>query len=72
MILPGLVLWFGTLTIFLTIVEEQFLKKVRKHEKQITLIEKQANAIKHLVSKALSDNEVSKSEFEMILLEITK
>ena len=51
MILHGLVLWFGTLTVFLKIIEKQFLKKVRKHDKQITLVEKQENAIKNLLQK---------------------
>ena len=54
------------------IVENQFLKKVRKNEKQITLVEKQANIIKTLISKALSGNEISESEFEKILPEIEK
>jgi len=36
------------------------------------LVDKQANAIKNLTSKALSDNEFSESNFEKIISEITK
>jgi len=72
MILQDFVLLFGGLTIFVKVIEKQFLKKVQKNEKQKMLVEKKANSIRNLVSNALSDNEISESEFEKILFEIEK
>ena len=66
-ILQGLNLIFGSVSIFLKVIEKHLFKKIRKHEKQKTLIESQINLIRNMVSKALSNNEISESEFEKIL-----
>ena len=42
------------------------------HEKQKTFIEMQLNSIRNMVSKALSDDEISASEFEKITSQMTK
>ena len=45
-------------------------KKVTKHEKTISLAESKHLSVSRLVSKALSDGEVSDVEFNLILREI--
>jgi len=72
MILQGFDLLIGAVSIFLKVIEKRLSKKVQKHEKQKTLVEMQANGIRNMVSKALSDNEISEVEFQKILTEITK
>jgi len=62
----------GSVSIFLKVIEKHLFKKIQKHEKQKTLIESQINSIRNMVSKALSNNEVSESEFEKILFETEK
>jgi len=71
-ILQGLNLLFGALSIFLKLVEKRYFKKSRKHEKKKTLIEKEANTVRNLVSKALSNEKISQTQFEKILVEIAK
>jgi len=58
MILQSLTLFFGLLTISVKFVERNVMAKVRKNERLRTLIGSQTNAIKNLVSKALSDYEI--------------
>ena len=57
---------------FLNVIEKHFSKKIQKHEKQKTLIESKINSIRNMVSKALSNNEISEDEFEKILFETEK
>jgi len=71
-ILQGLNLIFGSVSIFLKVMEKHLFKKIQKHEKQKTLIESQINLIRNMVSKALSNNEISEGEFEKILFETEK
>jgi len=71
-ILQGLNLIFGSVSNFLKVVEKHLFKKIQKHEKQKTLIENQINSIRNMVSKALSNNEISEGEFEKILFETEK
>jgi len=71
-ILQGLNLIFGSASIFLKVIEKHLFKKIQKHEKQKTLIESQINSIRNMVSKALSNNEISEGEFEKILFETEK
>jgi len=40
--------------------------------KQKTLIENQINSIRNMVSKVLSNNEISEGEFEKILSQLSK
>ena len=71
-ILQGLNLLFGSISIFLKLIEKHLFKKIQKHEKQKTLIESQINSIRNMVLKALSNNEFSEGEFEKILSLISK
>jgi len=71
-ILQGFNLLFGSVSIFLKVIEKHLLKKIQKHEKQQTLIESQINSIRNMVSKALSNNEISEDEFKKILFETEK
>jgi len=71
-ILQGLNLIFGSVSIFLEVIEKHLFMKIQKHEKQKTLIENQINSIRNMVSKALSNNEISEGEFEKILFETEK
>jgi len=71
-ILQGSNLLFGSVSIFLKVIEKYLFKKIQKHEKQKTLIENQINSIWNMVSKALSNNEISEGEFEKILSQISK
>jgi len=59
-------------SIFLKVIEKFLFKKIQRHEKRITLIEMQLNSIRNMVSKALSNDEISASEFEKITSQMTK
>ena len=63
---------FGSVSIFLKVIEKHLFKKIQEHEKQKTLIESQINSIQNMVSKALSNNEISEGEFEKIFFEKEK
>jgi len=71
-ILQGLNLIFGNVSIFLKVIEKHLFNKIQKHDKQKTLVESQINSIRNMVSKALSNNEISEDEFEKILFETEK
>ena len=71
-ILQGLNLIFGSVSIFMKVIEKHLFKKIQKHEKQKTLTESQIILIRNMVSKALSNNEISEGEFEKILFETEK
>jgi len=71
-ILQGLNLIFGSVSIFLKGIEKFLFNKIQRHEKQKTLIEMQLNSIRIMVSKALTNNEISEVEFENILSQIIK
>jgi len=71
-VLHGLNVFFGSVSIFLKLIEKFLFKKIQRHEKQKTLIEMQVNNIISMVSKALTDNELSEVEFENILSQVGK
>jgi len=71
-VLHGLNVFFVNASIFLKIIEKFLFKKIQRHEKQKTLIEMQLNSIRNMVSKTLSDDEISASEFEKITSQMTK
>jgi len=71
-VLHGTNVFFVNASIFLKVIEKFLFKKIQKHEKQKTLIEMQLNSIRNMVSKALSDDEISASEFENILSQTRK
>jgi len=64
--------FFGSASIFLKVIEKFFFNKIQRDEKQKTLIEMQVNNVINMVSKALSDDEISDVEFENILSQTTK
>jgi len=63
---------FVNASIFPKVIEKFLFKKIQRHEKQKTFIEMQVNSIRNMVSKALSDDEISASEFEKITSQMTK
>ena len=65
-------MFFVNASIFLKVVEKFLFKKIQRHVKQKTLIEMQLNSIRNMVSKALTDNEISEVEFENILSQMRK
>ena len=65
-------MFFVNASIFLKVIEKHLFKKIQRHEKRKTLIEMQLISIRNMVSKALSDNEISASEFEKITSQMTK
>jgi len=71
-VLHGMNMFFVNASIFLKVIEKFLFKKIQRHEKQKTLIEMQLNSIRNMVSKALSDDEISASEFENILSQTRK
>jgi len=71
-VLHGLNVYFGRASIFLKVIEKFLFNKIQRHEKQKTLIELQLNSIRNMISKALTDNEISEAEFENILSQTTK
>jgi len=71
-ILQGLNLIFGSVSIFLKGIEKFLCNKKQRHEKQKTLIEMQLNSVHNMVSRALTDNEISEIEFVNILFQTRK
>ena len=71
-VLHGWNVFFVNASIFLKVTEKFLFKKIQRYEKQKTLSEMQLNSIRNMVSKALSDNEISASEFENILSQTRK
>jgi len=71
-VLHGLNLFFGSASFFLEVIRKILFNKIRKHEKQKTSVVMNVNNIINLVSRALSDNEISASEFDKITSQMTK
>jgi len=71
-VLHGLNVFFGSASIFMKVIEKFFFNKIQRHEKQKTLNELQLNSIRNMISKALTDNEISEAEFENIFSQMTK
>ena len=57
---------------FQKVFEKFLFNKIQRHEKQKTLIELRLNSIRNMISKVLTDNEISEVEFEKILSQTTK
>jgi len=64
--------FFVNASIFMKVIEKFLFNKIQRHEKQKTLTEMQLNSIRNMVSKALSNDEISASEFENILSQTRK
>jgi len=64
--------FFANASIFLKVIEKFLFKKIQRHQKQKTFIEMQLSSIPKMVSKALTDNEISEVEFKNILSQTRK
>ena len=51
---------------------KRFTRKMVKHENTVTLAQSKLNSVSELVSKALTDGEISDEEFTLIVREIDK
>jgi len=71
-ILQGLNLLFGSVSILLKVIEKHLCQENSETCEAKSLIENQTNSIRNMVSKALSNNEISEGEFEKILFETEK
>jgi len=71
-VLHGMNVFFVNASIFVKVIEKFLFKKIQRHEKQKTFIEMQLNSICNMVSKTLTDNEISEVEFENILSQTRK
>jgi len=71
-VLHGMNVFFVNASIFLKVIETFLFKKIQRYEKQKNFIQMQLNSIRYMVSKALSDDEISSSEFEHILFQTRK
>jgi len=71
-VLYGMNVFFVNASIFLKVIEKLLFKKIQRHGKRKTLIEMQLNSIRNMVSKVLSDDEISAIEFEKITSQMTK
>lgn len=62
----------GGLGIFVKLVRRRLTSKSRKHYEIKTMAESKLNSIKDLISKALTDGQISENEFKLILDELEK
>ena len=62
----------GAISAGCTAVRKRFTRKVVKHENTVTLAQSKLNSVSELVSKALTDGEISDEEFTLIVREIDK
>ena len=63
---------FGMVSIGCGLVLKRLSNKVSKHEQTVAMAKSKSNTISSLVSKALTDNNVSDSEFALIMAEKEK
>ena len=63
---------FGSIGVCIKIVRRKLMSKTQKHDKIKTIAESKMNSIKDLISKALSDGQISEQEFKMVLDELDK
>ena len=63
---------FGVVSIGCGLALKRLSRKVSKHEQTVALAKAKTNTISGLVSKALKDNEISDSEFALIIAEKEK
>ena len=62
----------GSLGVCVKFIRRRLTSKSQKHYEIKTIAESKLNSIKNLISKALSDNQISESEFKLILDELEK
>ena len=65
---------FGSIGVCIKIVRRKLMSKTRNHDKIKTtcIAESKMNNIKDLISKSLSDGQISEKEFKMVLDELDK
>ena len=56
----------------LIIASKNLDSKIKKHQEIVTLAIAKRNAVDRLLSKALSDNQISDSEFQLIMVEYSQ
>ena len=62
----------GSLGFFVKLVRRRLTSKSKKHYEIKTMAESKLNSIKDLISKSLSDGQISENEFTLILDELDK
>ena len=62
----------GSLGVCVKLVRRRLHAKTQKHYEIKTIAESKLNSIKDLISKALSDGQISENEFKLILDELDK
>lgn len=62
----------GSLGACVKLVRRRITSKARKHYEIKTMAESKLNSIKDLISKALTDGEISENEFKLVLDELEK
>ena len=62
----------GTLGVCVKFIRRRLTTKSQKHYEIKTMAKSKLNSIKNLISKALSDGQISESEFKLILDELEK
>jgi len=63
---------FGLISASSAVFIKKLTTKISKHERTIQLIKSKENTINEHVSKALTDNQINDSEFELIMDELNK
>ena len=71
-VMEGVALGTGALSIVGKYVNKKFSAKAEKHERIKTLAVSKLNTISSYISKALVDNKISDEEFQLILSELDK
>ena len=62
----------GSLGVCVKFVRRRLYIKIQKHYEIKTIADSKLNGIKDLISKALTDGEISESEFKLVLDELDK
>ena len=62
----------GCLGLCVKLVRRKLMSKTQKHHQIRTIAESKLNSIRDLISKALSDGEISGDEFRVVLCELQK
>ena len=63
---------FGIVSATMVRVSKRIAVKISKHERTVAIGETKLSTINDLVSKALQDNQISATEFQLILSEVEK
>lgn len=72
LVLESASLGFGLLSVILKVVNKKLRLKEQKHQKILSLAESKLNTLYDLISKSISDGNISEEEFTFILAEEEK